>query len=137
MRVEHEIQSTVPDAAVLMALDACNDRRSPPPPFTAFAHLEGDRAIVMLHGELDVAGIGILIDSILIDCFMGIACAVEELVLDFAELDFIDGSGLHAIAAACQQMTVSGGSTSIRSPRPQIQRLLELVDFEQIVAIEP
>jgi anti-anti-sigma factor len=68
--------------------------------------------------------------------FHGIACAVEKLVLDFAELDFIDGSGLHAIAAACQQVTARGGSVSIRSSRPQIQRLLELVDFKQIVAIE-
>jgi anti-anti-sigma factor len=91
----------------------------------------------MLHGELDVGGIEILIDSILIDCFMGVAFAVEQVVLDFAELDFIDGSGLHAIAAISQQVTAGGGSVSIRSPRPQIQRILELVDFKQIVAIEP
>jgi anti-anti-sigma factor len=137
MLIEQETQSAVPDAAVLTAPDARNDLRSPPPPFTAFAHLEGGRAIVMLRGELDVASIAILIDSILIDCFVGIACAVEELVLDFAELDFIDGSGLHAIAAISQQVTARGGSMGIRSPRPQIQRLLELVDFKQIVAIEP
>jgi anti-anti-sigma factor len=137
MLVEHETQSAVPDVAVLTGSDTPNDLRSPSPPFTAFVHLEGDRAIVMLHGELDVTGIAILIDSILIDCFMGTSCAVEELVLDFTELDFIDGSGLHAIAASAQQVTARGGSVSIRSPRPQIQRLLELVDFKQIVAVEP
>jgi anti-anti-sigma factor len=137
MLVEQETQSAVPDAAVLTGSDDRNHFRSPPPPFSAFAHLEGDRAIVILHGELDLGGIAILIDSILIDCFVRIAFAVEEVVLDFAELDFIDGSGLHAIAAISQQVTAGGGSVSIRSPRPQIQRLLELVDFEQIVAIEP
>jgi anti-anti-sigma factor len=135
MFVEHEAQPAVPDAAVATGSNVRNDFRAPP--FAAFAHLEGDRAIVMLNGELDMASTAILIDSILIDCFVGIAFAVEEVVLDFAELDFIDGSGLHAIAAVAQQVTAYGGSVSIRSPRPQIQRLLEAVDFEQIVAIEP
>lgn len=87
---------------------------------------------MMLYGELDLASI-----PILIDCFEGIAFAVEELVLDCAELDFIDGRGLRAIANAAQQVTAFGGSVSIRSPRPQVQRLLEIVDFKQIVAIEP
>ncbi|HEV7938454.1 MAG TPA: STAS domain-containing protein [Solirubrobacteraceae bacterium] len=137
MFVEYEAQPAVPDAAVATGSDARYDLRASPLPFTAFAHLEGARAIVMLNGELDMASIAILIDSILIDCFVGTTFAVEEVVLDFAELDFIDGSGLLAIAAAAQQVTAHGGSVSIRSPRTQIQRLLELVDFKQIVAIEP
>ncbi len=56
MPVEQETQSAVPDAAVLTGSDARNDFRFPPLPFSAFAHLEGDRAIVMLHGELDDRG---------------------------------------------------------------------------------
>lgn len=73
----------------------------------------------------------------MIDCFAGIAFAVKEVVLDFAELDFIDCCGLRAIADGAPQVTAYGGSVSIRSPRPQVQRLLELVDFKQIVTIEP
>src|ERR1700722_2612623 len=136
MFVEHEAQPAVP-TAVASGSNARYDLRASPLPFTAFAHLEGDRAIIMLNGELDMASIAILIDSILIDCFVGIAFVVEEVVLDFAGLDFIDGSGLRAIAAAAQQVTDYGGSVSIRSPRPQIQRLLEIVDFRQVVAVEP
>jgi anti-anti-sigma factor len=137
MLVEHEIQPARRRIATATKSDARNGFRVPHPPFTAFAHLEGNRAIVMLYGELDAASISILIEAILIDCFPEISLAVEEVVLDFAELDFIDGSGLHAIAAVTQQVTDHGGSVSIRSPRPQIQRLLELVDFKQIVTIEP
>jgi anti-anti-sigma factor len=136
MLVEHEPQPVAPDAMIATGSNARNDLLVSPAPFTAFAHLEGDRAIVMLNGELDMASIAILIDSILIDCFVGTMFAVEEVVLDFAELDFIDGSGLHAIAAVVQQVTAQCGLVSIRSPRPQIQRLLEIVDFKQIVAIE-
>lgn len=86
----------------------------------------------MLHGELDLASI-----AILIDCFEQIAFAVEEVVLDCAELDFIDVCGLRVVANAAQQVTAYGGSVSIRSPRPQVQRLLEVVDFKQIMTIEP
>ncbi|HTC59900.1 MAG TPA: STAS domain-containing protein [Solirubrobacteraceae bacterium] len=132
-----QIQPVAPDAVVAPGPNARKDLLVSPSPFTAFAHLEGDGAIVMLKGELDMASIAILIDSILIDCFVGVAFAVEEVVLDFAELDFIDGSGLHAIAAAALQVTAYGGSMSIRSPRPQVQRLLDLVDFKQIMTIEP
>ena len=136
MLIEDETQLAAPDVAVSTGSDARSDFRSSLPPFSAFVHLEGDRAIVMLHGELDVGGIALLIDSILIDCFVGIAFVVE-VVLDFAELDFIDGAGLHVIAAISQQVTAVGGSVSIRSPGTQVRRLLELVDFNQIVAIEP
>jgi anti-anti-sigma factor len=136
MFVEHEAQPAVP-TAVATGSTARYDLRASSLPFTAFAHLEGYRAIVMLNGELDMTSIAILIDSILIDCFVGTTFAVEEVVLDFAELDFIDGSGLYAIAAIAKQVAVYRGSMSIRSPRPQIKRLLELVDFKQIMDIEP
>ena len=132
MQVEHKTRSAGWRKPTATRLDARTGLRDWSPPFTAFAHIEGDTAIVVLHGELDVASI-----AVLIDCFMGIAFAVDEVVLDFAELDFIDGCGLRAIADAAQQVVAYGGSVSIRSPGPQIQRLLELVHFEQIVAVQP
>jgi anti-anti-sigma factor len=132
MQVERETRFAEQSATTADRPGARNGSPSLPLPFIAFARIEGDSAVVMLHGELDVASV-----AILIDCFMGIAFAVEELVLDFAELDFIDGCGLRSIADASRQVVAYGGSVSIRSPRPQIQRLLELVDFEQIVAVQP
>jgi len=137
MFVEDQAQPTERRKAAAAESNARNDFRASAPSFTAFAHLEGDRAIVMLHGELDVSSIAILVDSILIDCFMGIAVTLDEVVLDFSELDFVDGSGLHAIAVAAQQVAAYGGSLSIRSPRTQIQRMLEILDFRQIVAVNP
>jgi anti-anti-sigma factor len=137
MLVGRETQTAVPDAAVATESNSRSYLLASPPPFTAFAHLEGGRAVVMLNGELDMASVAILIDSILIDCFVGLSSAVEEVVLDFAELDFIDGFGLRAIVAIAKQVAAYGGLVSIRSPRPHIKRLLELVDFKQIVDIEP
>lgn len=131
MQVEHKTRPAGWRTTTATRSDTRTGFRGWSPPFTAFAHIEGNSAIVMLNGELDVASV-----AVLIDCFMGIAFAVDQVVLDFAELDFIDGCGLSSIAAASQQVAAYGGSVSIRSPRPQIQRLLELVDFKQIVAVE-
>jgi anti-anti-sigma factor len=92
-------------------------------------HLDADRAVVMLRGELDLMSV-----AALVDCFAGIAPPVDEVVLDLAELDFIECSGLHAIAAGAQAAAALGASLSIRSPCPQPQRLLDLVNVERIVA---
>jgi anti-anti-sigma factor len=105
--------------------------RSPPLPFTAATQLEGNRAVVMLRGELDMASIAVVTESLL-----GIAFVVEELVLDFSDLEFIDASGLRTIASTARQVKTYGGSTSVRSPNPRIERLLDLTDFKQIVEIE-
>jgi anti-anti-sigma factor len=108
------------------------DRASLNLPFAAVAHVDADRAILNLRGELDLLSVSMFIDS-----FAQVAPTVKEIVLDLAELDFIDGSGLRAIAVAAQQAGTCDRAVSIRSPRPQPQRLFDLFNFNQIVPIEP
>jgi anti-anti-sigma factor len=105
---------------------------APPQLFSAAVQLEADRAVVALRGELDLMSV-----ADLVDCFAGIAPAVKEMVLDFAGLEFIECRGLHAIVAATHTVRAHGGSVSIRSLRPQSQRLLDLANFEQMVASHP
>ena len=104
---------------------------APPQPFSTAVQLDAgaDRAVVMLRGELDLMGV-----MALVDCFAEIMPATHEIVLDFAELDFIDCSGLHAIATATHTAVAYGCSLRICSLRAQSQRLFDLVNFEQIVA---
>lgn len=129
MRVAHTIQPTRGRATPATGSDARSGYPALPQPFTAAVQLDADRAVVMLCGELDLMSV-----AALIDCFARIAAPIQEVVLDFAELDFIECAGLHAIAAATQATVAHGGSWSIRSPRPQLRRLLNLVNFEQILA---
>jgi anti-anti-sigma factor len=130
MRVEHTTQPAGGRAALATGLDARSGFPTLPRLFAAAVHLDADRAVVMLRGELDLMSV-----AVLVDCFAGIATHIHEVMLDFAELDFIECTGLHAIAAATQAAVAHGGSLSIRSPRLQPQRLLNLVNFEQIGAI--
>jgi anti-anti-sigma factor len=132
MRVEHTIQPACGRAAPAAGLDARSGFPTLPQPFTAAVRLDADRAVVMLRGELDLMSV-----AALVDCFARIAAPIHEVVLDFAELDFIECAGLHAIAAATRAKVAHGGSWSIRSPRPQLRRLLNLVNFEQIVGNHP
>jgi anti-anti-sigma factor len=130
MLVEHKTEPAGVCAELATGSDAGNGFSVPTPLFTAAIHFDANRAVVTLRGELDLMSV-----AVLVDCFAGIAPTIDEVVLDFAELDFIDCAGLNAIAAAAQAMAAHGGSLSIRSPRPQSQRVLDLVNFEQIVAI--
>lgn len=118
--IENETHPVTPRIAI-----ATRDLRRdpPPPPFTAPRTLEGGTATVMFRGELDIAGVAILLDSLL-----GIAFVAQKLVLDFSELEFIDACGLRTVASTMQQVRTCGGTVSIRSPSPRIERLLELVD---------
>jgi anti-sigma B factor antagonist len=129
MLVEHKTQTTGVRATSATWSGARNGFSAPPQLFSAAVHLDADRAVVTLRGELDLMSV-----AALVDCFAGIMPAVNEIVLDFAALDFIECSGLHAIAAATHTAVAHGGSLSICSLRQQSQRLLDLVNFEQIVA---
>jgi anti-anti-sigma factor len=128
MRVEHKPQPAGGRAAPATGSDARGGFPALPQLFTAAVQLDADQAVVMLRGELDLMSV-----AVLVDCFAGIAPPIHEVVLDFAELDFIECSGLNAIAAATQAAVAHGGSLSIRSPRLQLQRLLNLINFEQIM----
>jgi anti-anti-sigma factor len=121
-------EKTLPDR-VRSATHSCPP---PVPPFTAAAfHLDAQRVVVTLHGELDLMSV-----PVLVGCLEEIEPSVRELVFDFAGLQFIDCAGLHAIAHAAHGLAVNGGSVTIRSARPNSRRLLELLRFDRLVTIQ-
>lgn len=100
--------------------------------FSADVRLGTGGHVVMLAGELDMAGV-----TAFDTCIARLSPRADELVLDFGELRFIDASGLHAIAGAAGRVAAGGGSLTISSPRPACRRLLDLVGFERIVTVRP
>jgi anti-anti-sigma regulatory factor len=123
MRVEYTIQPSCGRAAPAAGLDARSGFSALPQPFAAAVRLDADRAVVTLRGALDLMSVTALVDR-----FVRIAAPIHEVVLDFIEC-----TGLHAIAAATHAKVARGGSWNIRSSRPHLQRLLNLVNFEEIV----
>jgi anti-sigma B factor antagonist len=81
----------------------------------------GGQAVVTLSGELDVADAA------------GVVAALEatvahqcEIIIDLAELEFIDSSGLAALARIRKQARQAGGDVLLAAPQDQVLRVLTL-----------
>jgi anti-anti-sigma factor len=91
-------------------------------PLTIEATRDGERAVLVLKGELDPHTAPRLKDEI--DSAMG--AGANEIVLDLAELGFIDSSGLRVIISAHKESGERGGKLVLRSPSPTAKRLLDI-----------
>ncbi len=59
----------------------------------------------------------------------------KEIVLDLAELSFMDVTGLRTILDAARRARRAGGSLAIANPLPHIIRLLELTAIDQTLQV--
>lgn len=75
---------------------------------------------ILLRGELDMATVRQLDEAI-----AGIIKPGRPVVIDMAQLTYIDSSGLALLARTHQQ---SGERVVISNPSRQVRRVLELVD---------
>jgi anti-anti-sigma factor len=90
------------------------------------ASMERDRHRLALTGELDLASSGNLVEAVSRLC----AGEAKAIVLDIAELDFIDSTGLRAILssrAMCAETQCA--LTLVPAPariKPQVRRLFQV-----------
>ena len=89
------------------------------------------RARLALAGELDMSSASLLARELE---------AVEsghpkEIVLDLAQLSFMDVTGLRTILDAARRARRDGGSVVIVNPLPHILRLLELTAIDQTLEV--
>jgi anti-sigma B factor antagonist len=83
---------------------------------------QGDRRTLALTGEMDLATAPALEGAVIRLCRDGI----KQLVLDLSELEFIDGSGLHAVSAARLTCQESGCELCIIPGRKELHRLFTI-----------
>ena len=60
---------------------------------------------------------------------------IQELVLDFEELDYVSSAGLRVILAAHKQMAAAGGMT-LRNVNDAIMEIFDMTGFSGILEIE-
>ena len=97
--------------------------------FGATALVDSPDATVFLRGELDLSTV-----KLLRACLETLPADVGDLILDFAQLDFIDCAGLSAILAWARQQAGHGGTLNIRSPQPMARRVLELTELARFAS---
>ena len=89
-------------------------------------------AVVRVTGELDLQTAPELESRLLQLATDG----ANQVVVDMAETDFIDSTGLHALIVAVKQLRVRGGDLIVRAPSPNTARLLQLSGFDTVVQVE-
>jgi anti-sigma B factor antagonist len=95
---------------------------------------EGERcARVSLRGELDVASAALLMEHLTLVNESGAA----EVVLDLAELSYIDPSGLSVLAVQKRRADASGLALRITSPTAFVRQILDLTGLIDVLDVTP
>jgi anti-sigma B factor antagonist len=112
-------------STALMSLD-------PPEPFRVEERRDGDRAVLALHGELDLATIGDVRERLL-----ALQARRTPLVLDLDGLTFMDSTGIRLVLQAAQEAERSGWEFSItRGSRP-VRRVFEAAGLHDRLPFAP
>ena len=77
------------------------------------------RVVVVLRGELDVAVAVRIVAELSV-----VAARERDMIVDLAGLEFIDSSGLAALARVRKQARHAGGDLLLVAPQGQVLRLL-------------
>ena len=75
----------------------------------------------------------ILRSSVLDELISGGAC---EIVVDASELTFIDSSGISVLVSAARSASAARATLVVASPTPHVQRVFEIVNLSELVAVE-
>src|SRR5581483_2391408 len=90
--------------------------------FGVIVSYDAERATLAVRGEVDLLTapeLGAIVDLV-------IDRDHRVVVLDLAELRFMDGSGLGVIAKGAERLRTTGGEFVLRSPSVLLARLLEI-----------
>ena len=92
---------------------------------------EGERVVLRLDGELDLASVPTLERAVQDATFERTA----EIVLDLRGLEFIDSTGLRAILLQDKRSTERGQTFALVRGSEQVQRLLDMTHVEEHLRI--
>ena len=97
----------------------------------------GDRAVVRLVGELDVAAEARLRARLRDLLEPARAVPVQHVVVDATALAFVDLAGLRVLLEAETQLRARGGSLVLQGPTRRVRRLLGIVDPRGRLPVHP
>jgi anti-anti-sigma factor len=89
---------------------------------------DGDRVVIAIHGDLDLATVGQLhaaVDEALSEA--------GRLELDLRHTRFMDSTGITAIVAIHQRLGQLQEAVVLRDPNPRVRRVLALSGIDQLV----
>ncbi|MEU9020565.1 STAS domain-containing protein [Actinomadura sp. NPDC048394] len=102
------------------------------PPLEVTARSQAGRAVVRLRGELDIAGS----DELRRHLEAARREHGDHLILDLADLEFMDSQGLSVIVGCYKAATAAGGSLTLAGPRPLVRRTLEITGLHRRIPVQ-
>jgi anti-anti-sigma factor len=92
-----------------------------------------DRTLVTLSGDLDASTATLLYDQ-LSDLEIQ---DVQHVVLDLAQVSFMDSTGLSVIVTEHKRLLHAGGGLTIFAPPSSVRRLFEITGLDAVLDIVP
>jgi anti-sigma B factor antagonist len=92
-----------------------------------------DKVVVLApQGEVDLATAPDLREMLI----RLVSSGVVRVIVDLADVTFIDSSGLGVLAAAAKRLDAANGWLRVRGPCPQARQILELTGLDQVLELE-
>jgi anti-anti-sigma factor len=100
----------------------------------AIVDFEAQPAVLVCRGDEDRAT-----QSLRRQAFSRALTCAQDVVVDLSDLAFADSSLMLDLAALSRRLRHRGRTVRLRSPQPQIRRLIELVGLDRLpgVVLEP
>jgi anti-sigma B factor antagonist len=92
----------------------------------------GSAAVVHLSGEVDVVSA-----RELRACFSELLAANLDVVVDLADVSFLDSTGINVLVGAHRRSVQLGNSFVMRSPTDSVSTVFEITNTDQVFTIEP
>jgi anti-sigma B factor antagonist len=90
-----------------------------------------EAAVVSISGELDIATAPRLRDELM----ELINSGIRAVIVDLAQLEFIDSTGLGVLVSALKRFREHGGDMALQSPRPAALKIFEMTGLANVFAI--
>jgi anti-anti-sigma factor len=100
-------------------------------PLTVTVTADGQTVRVVLKGELDLAGV----DRVEQAFEQAESMPVALVVLDLAELTFVDSTGLETMLRAARRARETGRRLVVTRPSPYLRKLLQMTAIDQALDI--
>jgi anti-anti-sigma factor len=98
-------------------------------PFGVTGHAGPNEVVLIFTGEADVSAAPLLAHALSQASWYRHA----RVVVDLAELDFVDTYCLEIIFDASDELRARGAELVLRSPRPPVRRLLDILQREDLI----
>jgi len=92
----------------------------------------GERTVVELHGELDLASV----DALAVKLRELAPLRSRGVVIDLSHLYFLDCAGLRVLVDGAEHFAASGAEVVLLSPTPPVRRVLDLTGVSSELTIE-